>query len=133
MPSPSQKAKGSWVPLRTASGGNGEPEAQAPPLPGKRGRYLLYLGAPIIEPIECKGRYVHVSWSGESYCLRDYIAGLELRDGDFAIEDIWRRAVDRIPATGDLYVPHTEGRFWKEKLETLTAVFQSKTGHKTQE
>jgi hypothetical protein len=122
---PSQKPKSPWGPLRTASAGTGK-EEDAPPLPGKKGRYALYLGTGVIDPIDGKGRYVHVSWSGKSYCIRDYIAGIERREGDdLTIEQVWKRALDRIPATGDLYVSYTDGKFWKEKLEMLTAVHHS--------
>jgi hypothetical protein len=121
----SQKTKSPWGPLRTASAGTGK-EEDAPPLPGKKGRYILYLGSGIIEPFSGMGRYVHVSWSGASYCIRDYVAGVERREGnDLTIEQIWKRALDRIPATGELYVPYKDGKFWKEKLGMLTAVYHS--------
>src|SRR5687767_3786170 len=85
-----------WSPLRTSSAAQGD---AAPPLPGRRGRYLLYLGPPIIPAIDGKGRYVHVSWRDHAWCIRDYVAGKERREGDdFTIDDIWRRALDRIPA-----------------------------------
>jgi hypothetical protein len=124
MPS-QKKSKSPWTPLRTASSGTGKDD-DAPPLPGKRGRYLLYVGTGIIEPINGRGRYVHVSWSGDAFCIRDFIAGVERREGDdLTIAQVWKRALDRIPATGDLYVPHGDGKFWREKLEMLTAVYHS--------
>jgi len=103
---------------------------EAPPLPGKRGRFLLYLGPPVIKPIDGRGRYVHVSWKSRpdgtfAYAIRDFIAGLERRESDdMPIELIWRRALDRIPAKGDLFRPHTDARFWLETLTALTNRFQ---------
>ncbi len=127
QPQPRQTpAQDPWKPLRTESAGTGTEEDNAPPLPGKRGRYLLYLGPPIIRAIEGRGRFVHFSWSGESYCIRDFIAGVERREGtDFTVEQVWRRATDRIPATGDYYRPHSEGKFWRETLDDMTRVHHS--------
>jgi len=120
-----------WVPLRTESAGSGKENDLAPPLPGRRGRYLLYLGPPVIKPIDGRGRYIHFSWaesrSGQiSYAVRDFIGGMERREGDdLTAEQIWRRALDRIPAVGDYYRPYTEGKFWRETLEKLTAAYHS--------
>jgi hypothetical protein len=90
----------------------------------------LYLGPPVIKPIDGRGRYVHFSWaespSGRiSYCLRDFIVGMERREGDdLTAEQIWRRALDRIPAVGDYYRSHKEGKYWRDTLERLTASHQ---------
>jgi hypothetical protein len=118
---PESKAKGPWVPIRTSSDGH---DNSAPPLPGKRGRYLLYLGTGVIDPIDGKGRYVHFSWQNDAFCIRDFITGMERRESeDLTVALVWRRALDRIPATGDYYKPHGEGKFWKETLEKLTAEY----------
>lgn len=114
--------KNPWIPLRTRSTATGE---AAPPLPGRRGRYLLYLGPPAIKAINGKGRYVHFSWRDGAFVLRDYIAGVERREGpDMTVDLVWRRALDRIPATGKYFVPHSDATFWKVELEQLTEEFQ---------
>jgi hypothetical protein len=73
-----------------------------------------------------KGRYCHFSWKGDSFALRDFVTGVERRHGpDLTVEQVWQAASDRIPAKGDLFVPVENGRFWRDKLDTLTAVFHA--------
>jgi hypothetical protein len=122
MPRQTQpQARDPWVPIRSTSTGT------APPLPGPRGRYVVYLEPPMIRDTgDGKGRYCHFSWKGESFALRDFITGMERRQSsDLTVEQVWQTARDRIPAKGDLFVPIENGRFWREKLDTLTSVFHA--------
>jgi len=87
-------------------------------LPSTRGRYLLWLEPP---QVENNGHYVHFSWRDGSFCIRDYLEGLESQQsGDVTPSAIWESASDRIPATGKLYVPVKDFDFWTGKLAELT-------------
>ena len=109
-------SQGPWSPMRSAMSGG------SPSLPGKRGRYLLYLGTGVIDPIDGRGRFCHFSWNNDSFALRDYITGRERRQGsDLTVERVWRAAQVRIPATGKYFVPVEDGQFWLETLGRLTA------------
>ena len=103
---------GGWKPMRTES------SAEDLGLPGKRGRYLLWLDPPLISG---SPHWVHFSWMEESFCIRDYINGMERRqEPNINATQIWRSAKNRIPCRGYLYKPVTEFDFWKHKLEELT-------------
>src|SRR5437899_12601555 len=87
-------------------------------LPGDRGRYLLWLEPPLIEE---DGHYVHFSWMGESYRVRDYIREQQTRGlRDLTVLDVWNAAKDRRPCTGELHVPIENYEFWMKKLTELS-------------
>jgi hypothetical protein len=89
-------------------------------LPSDRGRYLLWLMPPHVSG---DGHYVHFSWKGDSFCIRDYVQGLECRQHEeFSILDFWRAAKHRIHATGDLFVPVGDTQFWVAKLKEMSKV-----------
>src|SRR5690242_83886 len=103
-----------WQKMRIPGSGEGQAES----LPGDRGRYLLWLEPPWVEG---DGHYVHFSWKEDSFCIRDYIRQVERRqDQDSTALDIWKAAVDRIPAKGELYVPVENFQFWTAKMIELT-------------
>jgi hypothetical protein len=102
-----------WKPLRGAPSG----------LPGERGRYLLVLGPPLIED---GPRWVHFSWRGESFCIRDFIGGRKTRhsyQGDteprLTAAEIWRQATKVKRATGDLFHKANDLDWWTETLKSL--------------
>jgi hypothetical protein len=87
-------------------------------LPGVRGRYLLWL-----EPLLVTGdaHWVHFSWMEESFCIRDFLMGLERRqDATLTATAIWQHAKSRIPCKGDLYHQVADVAFWRDRLEHLT-------------
>lgn len=87
-------------------------------LPRERGRYLLWFEPPLVEG---SGRYVHFSWVGDSYCVRDYVNGKQTRGlGDLTGTDLWNAAEDRISCTGELYVTVRNHEFWRNKLIDLS-------------
>ena len=101
-----------WQSMRIPGGGQGNS------LPGDRGRYLLWLDPPLVEE---EAHYVHFSWKGESFCIRDYVRHLERRQTPGVSPlDIWGAASDRIPCKGELYVPVENFEFWVKKLTDLT-------------
>ena len=107
----SQHITGGWKSMRTES------SAKDSNLPGSRGRYLLWLEPPLISG---RPRWVHFSWMEESFCIRDYINGMERRqDPTINATQVWRSAKHRIPCRGELYKPVEEFDFWKRKLEEL--------------
>jgi hypothetical protein len=93
--------------------------SSADALPGKRGRYLLSLGEPILPD---GPKWVHFSWLGESFCIRDFLGGRELRQQPgLTASDVWRAARQRRPATGIYFVPVSDVKRWRELLEVLPA------------
>lgn len=88
-------------------------------LPGQRGRYLLFLGEPIIPD---GPKWVHFSWQGESFCIRDFLGGRELRQQPgLTGSDVWRAARQRRAATGTYSLRVTEVERWRTLLEALQA------------
>ena len=88
------------------------------PLPGARGSYLLLFEPPFVEG---SSRFVHFSWRGDSYCVRDYVKGMQTRNlDDLTAEDLWNAAKDRISCTGKLYVRVENVEFWRNKLTDLS-------------
>jgi hypothetical protein len=110
-----------WKPMRPVStGGTGGSETG---LPGARGRYLLLLDPPFVQG---EPHWVHFSWAGESFCIRDFINTVEMRQGTYSASDVWKAAKGRIPCTtnsphGDLHVPVTNFEFWQKKLQEISA------------
>jgi hypothetical protein len=106
----------SWTKMRIPGGG------QSGSLPGDRGRYLLWLEPPYVDG---EGHYVHFSWKGGSFCIRDYIRQVERRqDRAYTAADIWKAASNRIPAKGELYVPVENFEFWTAKMTELTESYK---------
>jgi hypothetical protein len=105
----------SWAPIP----GSGSSNADLPDLPGERGRYLLYLGRPIIDD---GPRWVHFSWRGEAFVLRDFACG-RMRKGDpkLTATDIWRSAKRRIQCSGEYFHPSTDVDWWTKTLKKLDA------------
>jgi len=102
-----------WKPMRIPSAGKNSA------LPGKRGRYLLWLEPPFIA---APARWVHFSWVEGSFCLRDFIGEQKRsQDGKTDATHIWRLAAKgRIPCRGKLYHPVQDHDFWKKELERRT-------------
>jgi hypothetical protein len=99
------------TPARTIEEGQAE-------LPSTRGRYLIFIGEPIL-----KGppRWVHFSWRNESFCLRDFRTGVILRqDLTRRVADVWRAATKRKPAIGEYFHPVGDWEWWKGKLAELS-------------
>ncbi len=87
-------------------------------LPGDRGRYLLRLSAPWVQG---ESHFVHFSWLNESFCIRDYMQKIERRQsGDVTATSIWKAAEERIPATGQFFVPVENHEFWTARLTELS-------------
>ena len=107
---------GPWKPMRTEFSGGGSS------LPGVRGRYLLWLESPLISG---DPHWVHFSWMEESFCIRDFLRGMERRqDHGVNATQVWQSAKGRIPCKGELYKPVQDFEFWKRKLEDLTKTDQ---------
>lgn len=86
-----------WKPL----GDHEKHEPNLPVLPGERGRYLLFLGTPFIED---GPRWIHFSWRGDSFCIRDFIMGRMARqDEKSTATAVWCAAIKKKPATGEYY------------------------------
>jgi hypothetical protein len=94
------------------------------PFPGGRGSVVLFLPVPIVATGTRfkKGRYVHFSWDGESFRIRDFIEMTEaMQSKDVTATDIWNKAVgERKKCTGDLRKSVSDGDFWVQTLERLT-------------
>jgi len=98
-----------WKPLggRTASS-----NVSSDMLPGARGSRQIYI------PSLVSNRYVHFSWLGDSFCIRDYLGDREMRQspGVTAIE-IWKKK------QGTVYAFKHDVKdidFWKAKLREIT-------------
>lgn len=87
-------------------------------LPTTRGRYLLFIGEPILKG---RPRWVHFSWRNERFCLRDFLTGSILRqDAILQVTHVWRAALRKKPATGEYFHPVGDWKWWKRKLEELS-------------
>lgn len=94
------------------------PTADNIPLPSTRGRYLLYVGDPILRD---GPRWVHFSWRGDSFCLRDFTTGdIRRQDRSLGSADVWRVAEKRIPATGEFFHPVGDWEWWKAAMERVS-------------
>src|ERR1043165_987484 len=92
-----------WKPIGGGGGGSGGGSSNN--LPANKGSYLLCLGKPIIPD---GTKWVHFSWLGESFCIRDFLSGRERRqEPGLTATDVWRAARKRTPATGIYRVPVT--------------------------
>ena len=98
-----------WKPLgaRRTSGSVSTNE-----LPGQRGVRLIHI--PDIVP----NRYVHFSWKGDSFCIRDYTGGREMRQtpGTTAL-DIWK--MHKGPIFSHQHTSE-DVEFWEQKLREIT-------------
>jgi hypothetical protein len=102
-----------WKPIR----GGAKVKPDLPELPGERGRFLLLLGAPILED---GPRWVHFSWRGESFAIRDYLKGrMRRQEPGITASEVWLAATKRIPATGIYYHPADDVDWWVEVLKKL--------------
>ena len=64
-----------------------------------------------------KGRYLHLSYSGESCAIRDFIASGDRPCKDYQTSKVAKMITDCIPAD---IVPVTDASFWKERLKEVT-------------
>jgi len=112
-------------------------EAASETITRQRGIYLLLVGPPLVP----SRRFVHFSWLGESFKLRDYIGGTviqhsapllrpgedsEAGEGPISRYEIWSAAEVRIPARGELFHRADDSTWWKAKLTEMTSAFESK-------
>ena len=98
-----------WKPL---FGGRAEKGKPLDKLPGKRGSRIIFV------PQLVSDRYVHFSWLGESFCLRDYLGGRELRQAPgLDASAIWK--LHEGPVFSDRH-NYEDVDFWKEKLQGIT-------------
>ena len=101
-----------WTPIKATRNNN-------PPcvLPGQRGSYLLLLGSQVLTD---GPRWVHFSWRGESFCIRDFLKGMERRqEPGLTASDVWRAAQQRKPATGEYFHPVEDVEWWRSALAEL--------------
>jgi hypothetical protein len=88
-------------------------------LPTTRGRYLLFIGEPVIQG---EPRWVHFSWRDSSFCLRDFLrGGIRRHDATIQAVDVWRAALKRKPADGRYFHQVGDWEWWKTALEELSA------------
>ena len=98
-----------WKPLGGRSSGGSESPHR---LPGQRGVRMIYV--PDLVP----NRYIHFSWRGDSFCIRDYLGDREMRQspGMNAL-DIWKMH------KGPVFSHHHSSEdtdFWKKRLREIT-------------
>ena len=87
-------------------------------LPPKRGIFVVQLEPPIVLG---SGHFVHLSWRGGDYILRDFLHEVERRQGDdLLLEAIWNAAKVRIPCKGRLRHVVGDHVFWRDELRRLT-------------
>jgi hypothetical protein len=103
-----------WTPIR----GSSKPGySDLPELPGDRGRYLLLLGAPLIDD---GPRWIHLSWRGESFAIRVFIKGRMMRqEAGLTASDVWQAALKKLRAIGQYYRPADDADWWTDALKKL--------------
>lgn len=102
-----------WKPLQRS----GNTNADLPELPGERGRYLLFLGTPFIDD---GPRWVHFSWRGESFAIRDFLRGrMSRQEAGATATDVWRAAVKRLPGKDKYYHSVDDVDWWVKELKKL--------------
>jgi hypothetical protein len=101
-----------WMPLSLKRGRVGR-DKKPDELPGKRGIRLIFL------PDLIGDRYVHFSWLGEAFCVRDYLGGREFRQAQgLTASDIWR--MHQGPVFSAEKHSYEDADFWKEQLRRVT-------------
>ncbi|HEV7222933.1 MAG TPA: hypothetical protein VGN42_09555 [Pirellulales bacterium] len=94
------------------------------PFPGGRGSMVLFLPVPFLAPAGRykKGRFVHFSWDGDSFRIRDFIEMAEaMQSKDVTAADIWNKAIgERHKCTSALRRSVTDSQFWTDALERMT-------------
>jgi hypothetical protein len=86
--------------------------------PGRKGSYAVLLAPPIIEG---QPRFCHLSWQGEQWVLRDFIASRLRKNGpDLSLTDIWRAARERVRLVGKLRHSVTDANFWSSVLARMS-------------
>lgn len=87
-------------------------------LPGVRGVFAVLLGPPIVDGAP---RFVHLSWQDENFVLRDFLRGVERKQGDdLPLASLWRTAKVRVPCKGRLRRSVEDHEFWRGELQRLT-------------
>jgi hypothetical protein len=87
-------------------------------LPGARGVFAVLLEPPIVNGTR---HFVHLSWQGQNYVLRDYLHGVARKQGDeLSLDQVWKAAKVRIPCKGRLRRTVDDHAFWRETLRRLT-------------
>lgn len=87
-------------------------------LPGVRGVFAVLLEPPVVEGPR---HFVHLSWQGEGYVLRDFLQGVERKQGDdLPLAELWRAAKVRVPCKGRLRRSVDDYAFWRDELRRLT-------------
>jgi hypothetical protein len=90
-------------------------------IPGERGVFVVLLEPPIVEGPR---HFVHLSWQGEHYVLRDYLNNLSRKQGDdLPLAALWRAARERIACKGRLRRSVDDHKFWEEELRRLTDAY----------
>jgi hypothetical protein len=92
-------------------------------VPGDRGVFAILVEPPIVEG---PPHFVHLSWQGESYVLRDYLKGVSRKQGkDLDLASVWRSARVRIPCKGRLRRSIDDHAFWEAELRKLTDEYKA--------
>jgi hypothetical protein len=90
---------------------------------GDRGVFAILVEPPIVEG---PPHFVHLSWQGESYVLRDYLKGVSRKQGkDLDLASLWRSARVRIPCKGRLRRSIEDHAFWEAELQKLTDEYRA--------
>jgi len=107
-------------------------------LPGKSRSYVIWTDTPEIVGTGEQGRYVHFSYDGNSYRVRDYIGGQishpagprvtdkqwEVVELTMSASQVWNASGSQIRCTKEygLYVSVEEREEWRRRLMLLTEV-----------
>ena len=94
-------------------------------VPRQRGVYLLLIGPPLLP----SPRFVHFSWSGQSFKVRDFIGNTVFErqvvsparadspptgDSGVSRDEMWTAALVRVPARGELFHTSQDSTWWRE-------------------
>ena len=114
-----------------------KPDAKLNPqpagLPKQRGSAVVFYETDTVTPLPRypRGYCVHLSWDGNSFRIRNFIAGqTAAQDGETKATEAYEAGSHHQPCVGDLAVPVTDSTFWLEKLAEMTAAIYQREGWK---
>jgi hypothetical protein len=102
-------------------------------LPKQRGSAVVFFNADTVPPLPRypKGYCGHFSWDGQSFRLRNFLAGQTAQqDGTISATEVYEAGRFQRPCIGDLHVPYIDADFWKGTLIKMTEEIYAQEGWK---
>jgi hypothetical protein len=102
-------------------------------LPKQRGSAVVFFDSDTVPPLQRypRGYFLHFSWDGQSFRLRNFLAGqTAAQDANTTAVEVYEAGQFHRLCIGDLYVPYTNADFWKQTLAKMTEEIYAQEGWK---